>query len=395
MLSEEIEKAQRLVKTDAYQMSIVEIVSMYDDGEIVIDPEFQRLFRWNVSQKSRLIESLLLAIPLPPIFVFEKEDGIWELIDGLQRISTILEFMGRLRHPDGGVNPPSVLEATKYLPSLHNAVWALSDLVINVDVDEQKPIDKSQQLSIRRSRLGIEILKRPSDDQTKYDLFQRLNAGGTQANAQELRNCIIIMINYHYFRALKSAAEQQAFQHVISVTDDQLERQRHMEMAVRFLVHARACRHSLEGEERGDEMEGGAEAGVGFVVAGGDPAEFLNFLEEVFDQVAPFVHFLVVGDGCGAAAVGRDHRQGAAVVELCPEPIAVEGFVADQRLDRDAVQQRLGADAVVALAGQQHEAREVAECVDQNHDLGGQAAARPADGLILSPPLRRCRAGGP
>lgn len=238
MLSEEIEKAQRLVRTDAYQMSISEVVSMYENEEIIVDPEFQRLFRWNIGQKSKLIESLLLGIPLPSIFVFEKDDGKWELIDGLQRISTILEFMGRLRSPEGGLHPPSVLEATKYLSSLHNAVWEKSENISDVPENEQSPLDKVQQLAIRRARLGVEILKRPSDDQTKYDLFQRLNAGGTQANAQELRNCIMLMINGQYFRAVKKAAEQQSFRTVTSVSEDQAERQRHLEMAVRFLVHA-------------------------------------------------------------------------------------------------------------------------------------------------------------
>jgi uncharacterized protein with ParB-like and HNH nuclease domain len=114
MLLEEINSAQRLVKTDAYQMSLGEIVSMYEAKEIIIHPEFQRLFRWNASQKSKLFESLLLGIPLPPIFVFEKEDGKWELIDGLQRLSTILEFMGVLQTPEGQLRIPSVLEATKY-----------------------------------------------------------------------------------------------------------------------------------------------------------------------------------------------------------------------------------------------------------------------------------------
>ncbi len=179
----------------------------------------------------------MLGIPLPSIFVFEKDDGSWELIDGLQRISTILEFMGRLRCPEGGTKPPSVLEATKYLPSLRNAVWEKSDQVLDVPADEQRPLDRVQQLAIRRGRLGVEILKRPSDDQTKYDLFQRLNAGGTQANAQELRNCIMLMINGDYFRAVKAAAESESFRNVTSVTEDQAEKQRHMEMAVRFLVH--------------------------------------------------------------------------------------------------------------------------------------------------------------
>lgn len=254
MLADEIEHAQRLVRTDAYQMSIGEIVSMYNSDEIVIDPEFQRLFRWEISQKSRLIESLLLGIPLPSIFVFESEGGKWELIDGLQRLSTILEFMGQLKSPDGGRTPPSILEATKYLPSLHNAVWEPSKEIDEVPLKQQVAIGKERQLAIRRGRLGVEILKRPSDIQTKYDLFQRLNAGGTQANAQELRNCIMLMVHPDNFRRIKAAAEEEAFLKVVSLSEEQIEKQRHMELAVRFLVHANVPYDgSLDVEEYIDE----------------------------------------------------------------------------------------------------------------------------------------------
>jgi hypothetical protein len=237
MLADEIADTQRLVRTDAYQMSFGEIVSMYDNKEIIIDPEFQRFFRWDSGQKSKLVESLLLGIPLPSIFVFEKENGQWELIDGLQRLSTVLEFMGKLRGPTGGLMPPSILESTKYLPSLHNAVWETSENIPGVIQEEQVPLDKTQQLAIRRARIGVEILKRPSDDQTKFDLFQRLNAGGTQANSQELRNCIMLMINPKFFRVVQSAADRSSFRTVISVSEDQVEKQRHMEFAIRFLVH--------------------------------------------------------------------------------------------------------------------------------------------------------------
>ena len=238
MLHDEITNAKRSVNTDAYQMSIGEVVSLYDEQELIINPEFQRLFRWTISQKSKLIESLLLGIPIPSIFVFEKDDGKWELVDGLQRVSTVLEFMGRLRSPDGGAAlPPSLLEATKYLPSLHNTVWEASELIEGTPVADQVPVDKSLQLSIRRARLGVEILKRPSQEQTKFDLFQRLNAGGTQANPQELRNCIMLMVNGHYYQAVKGAADMAPFQAVTAFSEDQVDRQRHMEYAVRFLVH--------------------------------------------------------------------------------------------------------------------------------------------------------------
>lgn len=276
MLATEIEVAQRHVRTDAYQMSIGEIVTMYGTEEIIIDPEFQRLFRWDIGQKSKLIESLLLGIPLPSIFVFEKEDGTWELIDGLQRISTILEFMGLLRNPAGGHFPPSILEATKYLPSLHNTVWETSTEIKDVSEDDQKPIDKTQQLAIRRSRLGVEILKRPSDDQTKYDLFQRLNAGGTQANAQELRNCIVLMINAPYFRAIKAAAENEAFLTVISASEDQLEKQRHLELAMRFLVHV-----GVEYDGRLD-VEEFIDEGIVSLAKEGNQTEAANLISRTF-----------------------------------------------------------------------------------------------------------------
>lgn len=209
---------------------------MYKDGELFINPDFQRLFRWEPGQKSKLIESILLGIPLPPIFVYEKEDSTWELIDGLQRISTILEFMGLLKNPDGRLRPPSFMTATKYLPSLNNTVWEKAEAISELPLADQVELDKAYQLAIRRARLGVEILKRPSDSKTKYDLFQRLNAGGTPANAQELRNCIMIMISEAYFNFVKTLADLDSFRTVLAASDDQIERQRHMEYASRFLV---------------------------------------------------------------------------------------------------------------------------------------------------------------
>src|SRR5215469_14067471 len=145
MLGDEILATQRLVHTDAYQMSIGELVSLYSEHDLTIDPEFQRLFRWEPGQKSKFIESLLLGIPIPSIFVFEKEDARWELIDGLQRVSTILEFMGLLRGSNDTALPPSYLEATKYLPSLHNVVWERSERIDGLPPEQQVELDRVNQ----------------------------------------------------------------------------------------------------------------------------------------------------------------------------------------------------------------------------------------------------------
>jgi uncharacterized protein with ParB-like and HNH nuclease domain len=108
-LIEQIAEQKKEFKTDNYPMSSGEIISIYKNDEIIINPEFQRYFRWSPEQKSKFIESILLGIPIPPIFVYQRDDGIWEVVDGLQRLSTILEFVGSLKK-DGNKQPPFVLK---------------------------------------------------------------------------------------------------------------------------------------------------------------------------------------------------------------------------------------------------------------------------------------------
>jgi len=96
-LEDQISAARKEIKPDGYDMSVGEIMNLYRSNELIISPAYQRLFQWKPIQKTRFIESLLLGIPIPPIFVFQSEAGVWELIDGLQRISTVLEFVGLLQ----------------------------------------------------------------------------------------------------------------------------------------------------------------------------------------------------------------------------------------------------------------------------------------------------------
>ncbi len=237
MLTNEIAKTQRLVRTDAYTMSIGEIVSMYDNREIVIDPEFQRLFRWDISQKSKLIESILLGILSPPSSCLRRTTANGNSSTVCSAFRQSLSSWGSFAALTVGWSRRQFWrpQSTFHRSTMRYGSGPIAFQVL--PIDEQQEIDKGHQLSIRRARIGVEILKRPSNDQTKYDLFQQLNAGGTQANAQELRNCIMLMVSGEYYRAIKAAAEQKPFQTVVSVTEEQIERQRHMELAVRFLVH--------------------------------------------------------------------------------------------------------------------------------------------------------------
>ena len=140
-LQEEIDKMRQEIRSDHYSMSIGEWISLYENNEIDIHPEFQRIFRWTSSQKTSLIESILLGIPIPPIFVSQRDDGVWDVVDGLQRLSTIYEFVGKLKDEDQKLLDPLVLEKTKYLSNLEGKKWEDPDDPINSNTSP-KVIDK-------------------------------------------------------------------------------------------------------------------------------------------------------------------------------------------------------------------------------------------------------------
>lgn len=234
MIKNELDEAKRSVNTDTVQISIGEVSSMYSGSELDILPDFQRLFRWSIEKKSSFIESILIGIPIPPVFAFEKDDGTWELIDGLQRVSTILEFMGILRDPDDTeiTKPPSVLMATKYLPSLEEMRW------VPDNDDQSKPhFEKSLQLFFRRARIDFQVLKCPSDPKTKFDLFQRLNRGGAYANEQEVRSCAMVLANSEITKRIKDLAKSEAATAVFRITPDQQQKQTDVGYIVRSIVH--------------------------------------------------------------------------------------------------------------------------------------------------------------
>ena len=227
-LEEQIMEHATTVQTQSYSMSLSEMVAMYRDGELGLHPEFQRFFRWTPEQKSRLIESLLLGIPIPPIFVSERPDSKWDVIDGLQRLSTILELMGELRSADGTTKPPLVLTRTHYLPDLEGRQWQHEE--------DAKRLPESSQIKIKRARLDVNIVRSTSDLDVKYEVFQRLNTGGAKATDQEVRNCLLVMTNLEYFKWLKALGEQSSFRETLSLTDRSIEEAFDMELVARYLV---------------------------------------------------------------------------------------------------------------------------------------------------------------
>lgn len=225
LLQEQIDKLSKSIKTDSYSMSIGEIANMYRDSDIIINPNYQRLFRWDITQQSNFIESILLGIPLPPIYVYQNEDGTWNLIDGLQRLSTLFKFMGLLTD-----FPSEPLIETKFLSKLEGKKWSESSN------DGINSLTEAQRRFIKRAKIMIIIIDKASDGFAQYEMFQRLNTGGTQLSEQEIRNCILIMKDEDKFEHLQELSQDIHFKNTLPLSNKDLDAQGLMEMIVKYFV---------------------------------------------------------------------------------------------------------------------------------------------------------------
>ncbi|MGO5444425.1 DUF262 domain-containing protein [Faecalimonas sp. LCP19S3_D12] len=219
-LMKELSIERKNIKTDSYDMSIGEIISLYKDNDLKLNPAFQRLFRWDEDHKTNFIESILIGIPIPEIFVAQKEDGKWDIVDGVQRISTLLQLVGEL--PD---HKPLVLQGTEYLPSLEGMTW------------ETMPTDAKRLL--KRARIGVNIILTENSIQSQYELFQRLNTGGVKLESQEIRNCLIIMLNESVYDKINQLKNYDNFVNCLTLTEEKLKVEYHMELIVRYLIAKR------------------------------------------------------------------------------------------------------------------------------------------------------------
>lgn len=168
------------VRTRTLDLSFNEILDMYESDELVISPEYQRLFRWSEGNQSRLIESLLLELPIPPIFVIERDDNVYELIDGLQRISSYLHFRGALKDRPEGENALKLSEC---------------DVVKELNGFSYEDLPSALKIKLKRNFIRVEVIRKESDQRLRYYMFKRLNTGGENLSAQELRNCTIRLLS--------------------------------------------------------------------------------------------------------------------------------------------------------------------------------------------------------
>lgn len=244
-LKDEIAEKRKEIVVDSYPMSIGEMMNLYRDGELDVHPEFQRFYRWDEEQKSKLIESILLGIPIPPIFVSQRINGRWDVIDGQQRLSTILQFLHVLTKENGEKYEPLVLQATKFLPALEGVRWDNNDL-----------FSEDQKITFKREKLNFTIIKETGENDTsKYEMFQRLNTGGTHLSPQELRNCLLIMINKELYEIINELYQDANYKICTPMTDAQTEERHDMEWTVRYIVYISLSDNQLRYIDKSRNMD--------------------------------------------------------------------------------------------------------------------------------------------
>ena len=235
LLEQQISDERSRLSTDRMDISFGELINMYKVGELIIRPEYQRLFRWSNYQKTSLIESILLGIPIPPIFVAEDDAGIWELVDGLQRVSTIISFFGDLEDALLLVGDEDATEedADAILNKWTLESGSLVDVLEGYNVDT---LPKKYVINIKRAVCRVEILRGESNTAMKYELFKRLNSGGSKLTAQEIRNAIYRGIDPKLNILTEKLSKAEDFKFLVSLSEQKKQELYDQELVLRFIA---------------------------------------------------------------------------------------------------------------------------------------------------------------
>jgi hypothetical protein len=203
-----------------YDMTVRQLVDMVAGGEIEIAPDYQRRFIWDTERESELVESIYLGIPVPSLYMAANSDGTWEVVDGVQRLSTLTHFCAEAKNLSTiGREHPLELQSLKKLTTLNGMTFAA--------------LPKALQLNFQLRPVRVTTLNDKSDFGVRYDLFERLNTGGVKLHAQEIRNCVF---RGEFRNLLKNLSDDANFLKVVKLPDNEQQSASYEECVLRFFA---------------------------------------------------------------------------------------------------------------------------------------------------------------
>jgi hypothetical protein len=225
-LIEAVERERKRANVRSLDISFNELADMYETSELQITPEYQRTFRWSSEKQSQFIESIILEMPVPPIYAVEVGEARWELIDGLQRLSTYLHFRGKLNLPDRGI-----------LPGKNQLILEGCDIIPELNGQKFEDLPTALQHRVRRATLRVEVVRQETNPHFAFYMFKRLNTGGEPLSDMEARNCSIRLLGPEFCKFLADLAQVAEFQTCIEdITEEFSNRMGKEELVLRFFA---------------------------------------------------------------------------------------------------------------------------------------------------------------
>ena len=185
------------------------LVKKFDNKELILNPDFQRNEVWGIKQKSRLIESILIKIPIPSFYIDARDEAKWIVVDGLQRLSTIIKYI--------------------------KDDFALKDLEFLKAIDGKKfsELDRNFQRRIEDFKLTLYLIRPNTPEDIALNIFTRINTLGEPLSPQELRHAIY---NGQSTKLLKELAQSQEFEKAVKPTISMQKRMSDRELILRLLA---------------------------------------------------------------------------------------------------------------------------------------------------------------
>ncbi len=204
------------IRVSTKTFSLRNIIDLIEQRDLELAPDFQRYRVWNSQQKSRLVESILLQIPLPAFYFAEDSEGMMHIVDGLQRLSTVSDFVENVFS----------LKGMEYLDNIRGKYF--------------RELPPPMRRRIHNAQIVVHVIDPKTPTGIKYDIFKRINTGGTPLNHQEIRHCMSKQRSRDFLKRCTHMSEFDL------ATGGKL--QDHVRMTDREMV-LRFCAFSLLGEE--------------------------------------------------------------------------------------------------------------------------------------------------
>ncbi|MEU8431275.1 DUF262 domain-containing protein [Micromonospora sp. NPDC048887] len=222
----ELNDRRHQVDFDTYDVTVDELLRRVEKGRIDVAPAYQRKFRWLQPRQSALVESIFLGIPVPPLFMATNAEAgqanSWEVVDGLQRITTLVHFAGSelAKRKIGMEDSPLHLTGLEKLKTFEGATF------------ESLPGDLQSLFEDRP--LKVVVLNDKSNVRVRFDLFERINTGGITLTHQEVRECVF---RGPFIDLLEELASRDHFNSVIRLSESSQQDGTREEFVLRFFAY--------------------------------------------------------------------------------------------------------------------------------------------------------------